>query len=97
MVSAAVDEVTGRTICPSRPMRNNGRMTGGVGHVRQRCGLTGWPPQGGLPKHDPAVMLSMLVLLWTPVAMFRLSGGPMIRDDLHLVTRAQPAGPSAAF
>ena len=34
----------------------------------------------------------MLVLLWTPVAMFRLSGAPMIRDDLHLVTRIQSAG-----
>jgi hypothetical protein len=33
----------------------------------------------------------MLVLLWTPVAMFRLPGAPMIRDDLHLVTRA-PVG-----
>jgi hypothetical protein len=31
---------------------------------------------GGLPKHDPAVMLEMLVLLWTPVAMFTLSGYP---------------------
>jgi hypothetical protein len=38
-------------------------------------------------------MLSMLVLLWTLVAMFRLSGAPMIRDDLQLVTRAQSAGP----
>jgi hypothetical protein len=35
----------------------------------------------------------MLVLLWTPVAMFRLSGAPMIRDDLHLVTGIQSAGP----
>jgi hypothetical protein len=33
----------------------------------------------------------MLVLLWTPVAMFRLSGVPVFRDDLHLVTRTQPA------
>jgi hypothetical protein len=38
----------------------------------------------------------MLVLLWTPVAMFRLSGAPMIRDDLHLVTRIQSAGPSCS-
>jgi hypothetical protein len=29
---------------------------------------------GGLPKHNPAVMLEMLVLLWTPVAMFRYRG-----------------------
>jgi len=48
---------------------------------------------GGLPKHDPAVMLAMLVLLWTPVAMFRLSGAAMIRDDLHHVGRIQSAGP----
>jgi hypothetical protein len=33
----------------------------------------------------------MLVLLWTPVVMFRLSGAPMIRDDLHLVTRSRLA------
>jgi hypothetical protein len=38
----------------------------------------------------------MLVLLWTSVAMFRLSGAPMIRDDLHLVTRIQSAGPSCS-
>jgi hypothetical protein len=35
----------------------------------------------------------MLVLLWTPVAVFRLSGAPMIRDDLHLVTRIPVGGP----
>jgi hypothetical protein len=38
----------------------------------------------------------MLVLLWTPVAVFRLSGAPMIRDDLHLVTRTRSAGPSCS-
>ena len=37
-------------------------------------------------------MLAMLVLLWTPVAMFRLSGAAMIRDDLHHVGRIQSAG-----
>jgi hypothetical protein len=39
----------------------------------------------------------MLVLLWTLVAMFRLSGARMIRDDLHLVTRAQSAGHSSSI
>jgi hypothetical protein len=38
----------------------------------------------------------MLVLLWTPVAIFRLSGDPMTRDDLRLVTRIQSAAIHAA-
>ena len=38
----------------------------------------------------------MLVLLQTPVATFRLSEAPVIRDDLHLATRIQSAGPSCS-
>lgn len=41
-------------------------------------------------------MLQMLVLLQTPVATFCLSGAPVIRDDLHLATRIQSAGPSCS-